>query len=59
MGGVELMGTSRTGGLTDALAQGPQLLVVEVGISLDTGAWGKGVCQESIFAVERVPISVL
>lgn len=45
--------------LTDAFAQRPQLFVVEVGISLNARARGKGVCQKTVLAVEGIPISVL
>lgn len=45
--------------LTDAFAQRPQLLVVEMGISLNAGAWGEGVSQEAVLAVEGIPVSVL
>lgn len=45
--------------LTDALAQGPQLFIVEVGVSLNALAGRKGVCQEPVLAIEGVPISVL
>ena len=45
--------------LTDALAQGPQLFIVEVGVSLDALARGEGVRQEPVLPVEGIPISVL
>jgi hypothetical protein len=45
--------------LTDAFAQRPQLVVVEMGISLNAGARGKGVCQKAVLAVEGIPVSVL
>lgn len=45
--------------LTDAFAQRPQLLVVEMGISLNASARGKSVCQKTVLAVEGIPISVL
>lgn len=52
-------GASAAPDLTYALAQGPQLFVVEVGVSLDARAGGKGVCQEPVLPIEGVPVSVL
>lgn len=45
--------------LTDAFAQCPQLVVVEMGISLKAGARGIGVCQKAVLAVEGIPVSVV
>lgn len=45
--------------LTDALAQRPQLFIVEVGVSLNTGARRKGVCQKPVLPVEGIPVTVL
>lgn len=53
------MGSAAAQGLTDALAQGPQLFIVEVGVSLDALARGEGVRQEPVLPVEGIPISVL
>lgn len=53
------MGAAAAQDLTDALAQRPQLLVVEVGVSLDARARGKGVRQEPVLPIEGISISVL
>lgn len=45
--------------LTDALAQRPQLFIVEVGVSLNALARRKGVCQEPVLPIEGISISVL
>lgn len=53
------MGVAAAQNLTDALAQRPQLFIVEMGVSLNSGARRKGVCQEPVLPIERIPISVL
>lgn len=53
------MRTGAARDLTYALAQRPQFLIVEVGVSLNAWAGRKGVCQEPVFPIEGVPISVL
>lgn len=53
------MGAEAAQDLTGALAQRPQLFVVEVGVSLNAGTRGKGVCQEPVLPIEGIPISVL
>lgn len=60
---MKLMNKGSNGGcdphLTNALAQRPQLILIEVGIPLNAIAWGESVCQEPVLPVERIPISVL
>ena len=45
--------------LTLSFSQGPQLIVVEVGISPNSRARGEGMSQEPVFAIKRVPIAML
>lgn len=57
--GEQGTGAAAAQDLTDALAQRPQLLVVEVGVSLDARARRKGVRQEPVLPIEGISISVL
>jgi hypothetical protein len=45
--------------LTLSFSQGPQLIVIKVGISPNSRARGEGMSQEPVFAIKRVPISML
>lgn len=45
--------------LTLPFSQGPQLIVIKVRVSPNARAWGEGVSQKPVFAVKRVPISML
>lgn len=45
--------------LTLSFSQGPQLIVVKVGVSPDAGARGKGMSQEPVLAIKRVSVSML
>lgn len=45
--------------LTLSFSQGPQLIIVKVGVSPDARARGEGVSQEPVLAIKGVSISVL
>ena len=45
--------------LTLSFSQGPQLIIVKVGVSSNARPWGEGVSQESVFAIEGVTITML
>lgn len=45
--------------LTLPFSQGPQLIIVKVGVSPNTRAWGEGMSQESVLAIKGVSISML
>lgn len=59
MGEDKGIGARMTQNLTDALAQRPQLVIVEMGVSLNAGPRRKGVCQEPVLPIEGIPVSVL
>lgn len=44
--------------LTLPFSQGPQLIVVKVGVSPNTGTGGEGMSQEPVLAIERVSVSM-
>ena len=45
--------------LTLAFSQGPQLIIIKVGVSPNTSAWGKGMSRESILTIKGVSVAML